>query len=247
MAIVIGIIFCVCTVKAFGMLVETFYELLDHLRIRKLHSERDSVTQVDALVTAQESNPKYKMTITFTGTHPSRGPFRMTHVNFCVDKETYDNYEVGDSVRICYENANPMNYEFVSCVDNARETQLQTHNAGFCVGCVYISVFWALPGGFICANLFLYHDLSGAVTIALTTLAVSALAIIWYLPFHGLRYRFALKQDKVLEYGENIELLASPAVTDAPNHRLLEGIAQPWPPSLSTNDVVEAEVVDVTM
>ena len=82
------------------------------------------------------------MTITFTGTHTSRGPFRMTHKKFGIDKETYDNYDVGDSIPICYENVNPKNYGSVAYVDFAKETQLhKAHNTHVCVACVYISAF----------------------------------------------------------------------------------------------------------
>ena len=57
---------------------------------------QEGITQVDATVTEKT---QCNMSYTFTGTHPNRGPFRVTKTEQCKPSSV----QAGDSVRVHYE------------------------------------------------------------------------------------------------------------------------------------------------
>merc|ERR1712226_80167 len=61
---------------------------------------------------------------TFTGIHPSRGPFRMTRDSDEVSSEDYESFSVGSSVPVCYSDDNPKNCAQLKDVEYAQNGKL---------------------------------------------------------------------------------------------------------------------------
>ena len=208
-AVVINVVFFVCTLQSFGGLVYIINRLRKRKRLQRLHSRFDDVSKVDATVEkldvtyGKKNRASYYLNYTFTGTNPSRGPFRMTRKSLQINSDLYHSLYVGGKVAVCYSHVDPKNCALVSDIEKARKKIGFSYIFPATCMCIWLTGVSVLPIYFVCQSLS-QMDFPFAAMIGLFTLAASAISI-------GLCFclqflvRLCARRHLVLEYGEAIE------------------------------------------
>merc|ERR1712226_562922 len=146
---------------------------------------------------------------TFTGIHPSRGPFHMTRNSDEVSSSDYESLSVGSSVPVCYSDDNPKNCAQLKDVEDA----LGKVGLGILIPLV-CSLLWI--GGFTILPAYAFFgwlaisEFAGAFVSAFLTLTACAISITLCCALQGV-FKLSARTDFVLQFGEDAEARAEPA------------------------------------
>ena len=175
--------------------------------------DNGDISQADATVTEKEisrskKSTSYLLSYTFTGIHPSRGPFRMTRKNHHIGSDLYDSLEVGATVAVCYTDVDPKDCALVSDVEGAFDNLACGYKFLITILCIWIAGLSAWPLYYVYLSLREMQWLAAAV-MGLFTLAASAIAIGLCCFVHFLT-ALCDRSNLVIQYGEDIELASAP-------------------------------------
>lgn len=185
-----GIAYFVLTAPVIGGLFVCFKSLRKSRMLRRLYPKYEGVTQVNATVTNKRTVPHkkgtyYYLSYTFTGTHPGHGPFRVTRQDFDInDKRLFDGLEVGSSVPVSYNGADPENcapMHYIEEIRNKKTTgcvaicsKISLADILFKVGLCWLLAISNMPFYYLVTNLQAKHYSMGALAgfLALACLAL---------------------------------------------------------------------------